>query len=68
VKVTLAVTTALLGVLITILEGILQLNQYVAKPHEPVVLLAERVEAIALEENAKWASVLQQQKEAKSGT
>jgi hypothetical protein len=38
------------------------------KSDEPVVLLAERVEAIAFEENAKWASVLQQQKADKSGT
>jgi len=95
VRTTLAVTTALLGVLITILEGILQLNQYqqlwttsrsacealnhekylyfakagdYTKSDEPVALLAERVEAIAFEENAKWASVLQQQKEAKIGT
>jgi len=95
VKTTLAVTTALLGVLITILEGILQLNQYqqlwttsrsacealnhekylyfakagdYTKSDEPVVLLAERVEAIAFEENAKWASVVQQQKADKSGT
>ena len=95
VRITLAVTTALLGVLITILEGILQLNQYqqlwitcrsacealnhekylyfakagdYAKSDEPVVLLAERIEAIALQENARWASLLQQQKEAKSGT
>ena len=95
VKTTLAIATALLGVLITVLEGILQLNQYqqlwvtsrsacealnhekylyfakagdYAKSDAPVVLLAERVEAIAFEENAKWASLLQQQKEAKSGT
>ena len=95
VKTTLAIATALLGVLITVLEGILQLNQYqqlwvtsrsacealnhekylyfakagdYAKSDEPVVLLAERVEAIAFEENAKWASLLRQQKEAKSGT
>jgi hypothetical protein len=32
------------------------------KSDEPVVVLAERVEAIAFEENAEWASVLQQQK------
>jgi hypothetical protein len=37
------------------------------KSDEPVVLLAEQVEAIALQENAKRASVLQQQKEAKTG-
>jgi len=95
VKTILAVTTALLGVLITVLEGILQLNQYqqlwitsrsacealnhekyfyfakagdYARSDEPVVLLAERVEAIALQENARWASLLQPQREAKSGT
>ena len=95
VKTILAVTTALLGVLITVLEGILQLNQYqqlwitsrsacealnhekyfyfakagdYARSDEPVVLLAERVEAIALQENARWASLLQPQREAESGT
>ena len=95
VKTTLAITTALLGVLITILEGTLQLNQYqqlwitsrsacealnhekylysakagdYAKSNESLVLLAERVEAISLQENAKWASLLQQQRESRSGT
>jgi len=95
VKTTLAITTALLGVLITILEGTLQLSQYqqlwitsrsacealnhekylysakagdYAKANEPAVLLAERVETITLQENAKWASLLQQQREAKAGT
>lgn len=95
VKTALAITTALLGVLITILEGVLHLNQYqqlwitsrsacealnhekylyfakagdYVKSDEPAVLLAERVEAIALQENAKWASLLQQQREAKGST
>ena len=79
--------TAGLGVLITVLEGLLHLNQYQqnwityrstceALKHEkymflahaapyanvadPRALLAERVESLVSQENAKWASVQQQ--------
>jgi hypothetical protein len=95
IRVSLAVLTALMGVIITILEGILQLNQYqqlwitsrsacealnhekylylaragdYASAKDPVVLLAERVEAIGSQENTKWASLLQSQKESKGGS
>jgi hypothetical protein len=94
-RVAIAVGTALTGVLITILEGVLQLNQYqqlwltsrsaceamnhekylylakagdYAKSTDPAGLLAERTEAIGLQENTKWASMLQSQKDNKSGT
>ena len=90
---TLAIATALLGVLITIFEGILQLYQFQqiwitsrataeAMNHEkfmylakagayatapnPLSLLAERIETIGSQENAKWASIQQPQK-AKTG-
>jgi hypothetical protein len=86
----LAIVTALLGVLITILEGILQLYQfqqiwitsratceamthekfmYLAKggayatATEPLALLAERIETIGSQENAKWSSLQQPQKD-----
>ena len=85
----LAVATAFLGVLITILEGVLQLYQfqqiwitsrataegmnhekfmYLAKAGayatapDPLALLAERIETIGSQENAKWASIQQPQK------
>ena len=91
---TLAIATALLGVLITILEGVLQLYQfqqiwitsrataegmmhekfmYLAKAGayatapDPLALLAERIETIGSQENAKWASIQQPQKAAKAG-
>lgn len=94
VRIVLAVVTALLGVLITILEGILQLYQfqqiwitsrataeamnhekfmYLAKAGayataaEPLALLAERIETIGSQENAKWSS-LQQPPKDKTGT
>ena len=94
VRYTLAIGTALLGVLITILEGILQLYQfqqiwitsrataegmnhekfmYLAKAGayatvpDPLALLAERIETIGSQENAKWASLAQQQPGAKGG-
>ncbi len=77
-----------LGVLITILEGLLHLNQYQqnwvayrstceslkhekyvylgkAAPYaaspDPHALLAERIESLVSQEDAKWASVQQQQ-------
>src|SRR5271166_6602090 len=82
--------TAFLGVLITILEGVLQLQQYqhiwvtyratcealkhekytyiakagvYAKLDDPRALLAERVETIGSQENTKWTSLQQPQKE-----
>jgi hypothetical protein len=85
----LAIATAMMGVLITILEGILQLYQfqqiwitsrataegmnhekfmYLAKAGayatapNPLSLLAERIETIGSQENAKWASIQQPQK------
>jgi hypothetical protein len=90
VRIALAITTALLGVLITILEGILQLYQFqqiwitsrataeamthekfmflakagaYATATEPLALLAERIETIGSQENAKWASLQQPQKD-----
>lgn len=89
VRYSLAIGTALLGVLITILEGLLQLYQfqqiwitsrataeglthekfmYLAKAGayatvpDPLALLAERIETIGSQENAKWASIQQPQK------
>ena len=83
-------TTALLGVLITILEGVLQLLQYqqiwvtyratceslkhekftyiaqagvYASATNPRALLAERAETIGSQENTKWTSLQQPQKE-----
>jgi Protein of unknown function (DUF4231) len=83
-----------LGVLITILEGMLHLNQYQqnwisyrstceglkhekytylakAAPYKDALdahaLLAERVESLVSQENAKWASVQQQNYKAKNG-
>jgi Protein of unknown function (DUF4231) len=88
------IVTAALGVMITILEGILQLYQfqqiwitsratceamnhekfmYLAKAGayatapDPLALLAERVETIGSQENAKWASLAQQQPGGKGG-
>jgi len=85
--------TAFLGVLITILEGVLQLQQYQhiwvtyratceALKHEkytyiakagvyanvadPRALLAERIETIGSQENTKWTSLQQPQKEGKA--
>jgi Protein of unknown function (DUF4231) len=82
-----AVATGVLGVLITVLEGLLQLNQFHenwiryrstceclkhekyiflanAAPYSnvenPRTLLAERVESLVSQEQAKWASVQQQ--------
>ena len=82
-----AVATGVLGVLITVLEGMLQLNQFHenwiryrstceslkhekyiflanAAPYSnvenPRTLLAERVESLVSQEQAKWASVQQQ--------
>ena len=90
VKFAFAITTALLGVLITILEGVLQLYQfqqiwitsratceamnhekflYLAKAGayatapDPLALLAERIETIGAQENTKWATLQQPQKE-----
>ena len=84
------ILTAFLGVLITILEGVLQLQQYQhiwvtyratceALKHEKYTyiagagvyasadnkhaLLAERVETIGSQENTKWSSLQQPQKE-----
>jgi Protein of unknown function (DUF4231) len=94
VRYALAIGTALLGVLITILEGILQLYQfqqiwitsratcesmnhekfmYLAKAGayatapDALALLAERIETIGSQENAKWTSLAQQQPASKSG-
>src|SRR5271167_1978289 len=91
----LAIGTALLGVLITILEGILQLYQFqqtwitsrataegmihekfmylaragaYATAANPLSLLAERIETIGSQENAKWASIQQPQKDKTGGT
>lgn len=89
--------TALLGVLITILESILQLEQYqknwvtyratcealihekftyiagagvyaAAAATNPHQLLVERAETIGSQENMKWTSLLQPQKDTKAGT
>jgi hypothetical protein len=83
-----AMVTAGLGVLITVLEGMLHLNQYQqnwisyrstceslkhekytylgkAAPYasvpDPHALLAERIESLVSQEDAKWASVQQQE-------
>ena len=82
------VVTGGLGVLITVLEGLLHLNQYQpnwiayrstceslkhekytylgkASPYanvpDPHALLAERIESLVSQEDAKWASVQQQE-------
>jgi len=82
------ILTAGLGVLITVLEGMLHLNQYhqnwiayrstceslkhekytylgKAAPYvnvpDPHALLAERIESLVSQEDAKWASVQQQE-------
>src|SRR5205814_10431667 len=82
-----------LGVLITVLEGTLHLNQYQqnwtayrstceclkhekyvylgkASPYvhaaDPHALLAERIESLVSQEQAKWASVQQQEAKAKT--
>jgi hypothetical protein len=89
--------TAMLGVLITILEGVLQLEQYqknwvtyratcealihekftyiagagvyaAAASTNPHALLVERAETIGSQENMKWTSLLQPQKDTKAGS
>jgi len=94
IRIALALSTAGLGVLITILEGILQLQQYqqtwvtyratcealkhekftyiaqagvYAKADDRHALLAERIETIGSQENTKWTSLQQPQKETKAG-
>ena len=83
-----------LGVLITVLEGMLHLNQYQenwiayrstcellkhekylylgkASPYssaaDPRALLAERIESLVSQEEAKWASARQQESKPKTG-
>jgi len=85
--------TGILGVLVTIFEGLLQLNQYhehwiryrstseslkhekylylagagpYAAVEKPRAQLAERVESLVSQEHAKWATVQQQEPQAKS--
>ena len=86
--------TAGLGVLVTVLEGLLHLYQFqqnwinyrstsealkhekylylaIAGPYagakDPHALLAERIESLGSQENAKWTSVQQQELKAKAG-